>query len=42
MQVYQRHCAVSLRNTLYPLLNTGSIHEDMHPLDITETLLTET
>ena len=31
-----------LRNTLNPVLNTVSIQEDMHPLDIIQTLLTET
>ena len=30
---HRRHCVVSLNKTLYPLLSSGSIHEDPSPHD---------
>ena len=37
---HMRHCVVSLSKTVYPLLCTGSIQENVWTLDMTENLLT--
>ena len=39
---HQRHCVVSLSKTLYPLLSTGSNHEDGKRSQHDEKMLTET
>ena len=40
IEPHPRHCIVSLSNTHYSLLNTGSTQDD--PSDITEKMLTGT